>query len=33
MWKIETSGGLEQRWQTPNSWEEGEGEDEELPKL
>jgi len=29
MWKIETSGGLGQKWLTPNSWEEGEGEEEE----
>jgi len=25
----ETSGGLGSRWQTPNNWEEGEGEEEE----
>jgi hypothetical protein len=24
MKKIETSGGLEQEWPTPNSWEKGE---------
>jgi len=29
MWKIETNGGLGQRWQTPNSWEKGEGEKED----
>jgi hypothetical protein len=26
--KIETSGSLEQRSPTPNSWEKGEGEEE-----
>jgi len=25
MCKIEISGALEQRWSTPNSWDEGEG--------
>jgi len=29
MWKFKTSGGLEQRWPTSNSWEEGIGEKEE----
>jgi len=24
--KIETSGGLGQRWRTPNNWEKDEGE-------
>jgi len=28
--KIETSGGFGQRWPTPNSLEEGEGEEENL---
>jgi hypothetical protein len=29
MKKIETSGGLEQGWLTPNSWEKGEEVEEE----
>jgi hypothetical protein len=29
MYKIKTSGDLEQRWPTPNSWEKGEREEEE----
>jgi len=31
MWKIETSGGLEQMWPTPNSWEKGEEEKDQYP--
>jgi len=31
MWKIETSGGLGQIWQTPKIWEEDKGKDEEEP--
>jgi len=33
MWKIETNGGLArlgQGWTTPNSWKEGEGEEEDF---
>jgi len=33
MWKIETSGSLAQRWPNPNSWEKGEGEEEEEDNL
>jgi len=30
MWEIVSSRGLGHRWPTPNSWERGEGEEEEL---
>jgi len=29
MWKIETRGGSGQMWPPQNSWEKGEGEEEE----